>query len=103
VSDPRPDAIIGQLADENLIDQLAAANAALEARVAELEAEVARLQARVQELEAAHDKNIRKAYSTRQLVGKGHHCMWREAAEAMEQRARAALAAVSAETEDDDD
>jgi hypothetical protein len=41
VSDPRPDAIIGQLADENLIDQLAAANAALEARVAELEAEVA--------------------------------------------------------------
>ena len=62
--------------------------------------EIERLQARVQELEAAHDKNIRKAYSTRRLVGKGHHCMWREAAEAMEQRARAALAAVSAETEE---
>ena len=70
-------------------------------RIEFLEAEVERLQARVQELEAAHDKNIRKAYSTRRLVGKGHHCMWREAAEAMEQRARAALAAVSAEKEAD--
>ena len=56
-------------------------------------AECEALQARVAELEAAHDKNIRKAYSTRQITGSGHHCMWREAAEAMEQRARAALAA----------
>lgn len=57
----------------------------------EARAEIDTLRGVVDNLREAHDKNIRKSWSTRQISGRGHHCMWRESAEAMEQRSRAAI------------